>query len=331
VREADVARTGGSLPADEAALLGYRLRANGLLARGSLADALPAGVQDSAPRAAQLSLHARVAGLPVNGWADPTLCQVWGPRWAVYLIKATDLAVFTVGRLPRDDEATRILDRANRIADALGDREISPALVARELRLGEHDLRGLSRSGRFVLRWDASWTTVRAIDPPATDPADAQRELARRYLRVLGPSDHRAFAKWAAVAPRDAAATFRELADELVDVGGRQLLSRDRDLWSPADATGARLLPGEDAFLRPDRDLLVPDPEHRATLFPRHPSGVLRGAILVDGHVRGWWQRQGTKVGLHPFDGPGSWLADAEAEAWSLPVPGGITEVDRPR
>jgi hypothetical protein len=314
---------------DQAALLGYRLRANGLLVRGRLADALPAGVQDSAPRAAQLSLHARVAGLPVEGWADPSLCQVWGPRWAVYLIRAADLAVFTVGRLPRDDHD--ITGQADRIAAALGDREISPAAVAGELGLGEHDLRGLSRSGRFLLRWDASRVTVRAVDPPAGEPADARRELARRYLLVAGPSDHRAFAKWAAIPPRDAAITFRELSGELVDVDGRQLLADHQDLWAPATATGVRLLPGEDAFLRPDRDILVPGPEQRAILFPRHPTGVLRGAILVAGRVRGWWQRQGGKVGLHPFGDPGCWLADAETEAWTLPIPDGVSEVVRPQ
>jgi Winged helix DNA-binding domain len=314
---------------DEAALIGYRLRTNGLLSRGRLADALPAGVQDSAPRAAQLSLHARVAGLPVDGWADPSLCQVWGPRWAAYLIKASDLAVFTVGRLPRDDQT--IVAKAARVAATLGDREISPAALTRELGLGEHDLRGLSPSGRFLLRWDASQITIHATDPPTTEPAQAQRELARRYLRVLGPSDHRAFAKWATIPPRDAAATFDELAGELVTIEGRQLLARDEALWSPTAATGVRLLPGEDAFLRHDRDILVPDPEQRATLFPRHPAGVLRGAILVEGQVRGWWQRQGTKVGLHPFGKAEPWQPEAESEAWTLPVPGGITDVIWPQ
>src|SRR5882724_11297220 len=99
--------------------IGYRLRANRLDVRGPLADALPAGLQDSAPRAAQLSLHARVDGLPVDGWADPSLRQLWGPRGAAYLVAAADWAVFTVGRLPRSG-ADQLLALADRVVELLG-------------------------------------------------------------------------------------------------------------------------------------------------------------------------------------------------------------------
>src|SRR5512133_4400770 len=68
--------------------------------RGSLRQAAWAGLQDSMPRAALLSIHARVEGAGPSVWEDPSLVQVWGPRYNVYVVAAPDLAVFTLGRLP---------------------------------------------------------------------------------------------------------------------------------------------------------------------------------------------------------------------------------------
>jgi Winged helix DNA-binding domain len=314
-------------------VLGYRLRANGLLTRGPLSGALPAGLQDSAPRAGQLSLHARVRGLVQDGWADPSLCQVWGPRGAVYLIAAADRAVFTLGRLPRDTAAAdAVLDLTERVVGVLGADEVDPAVVRRALGLGEMPLREVSRSGRLVVRWDTARITVRAVPAPTDGPVAARRELGRRFLAVFGPTDVAAFATWARISRPDAAATWLELADEVTDVtvGGRtrQLLTSRPHWWAEAPAEGVRLLPGDDPVLRLDRELLVPDPARRAVLFPRHAVGALRGALLVDGRVSGWWQRQGGRVGLHPFDRSAPWLPEAVAEARTLPVPGGITVVD---
>ena len=305
--------------------IGYRLRANRLDVRGPLADALPAGLQDSAPRAAQLSLHARVSGLAVDGWADPSLRQLWGPRGAAYLVAAADWAVFTVGRLPRS-APDHLLALADQVVTRLGADEVDPAVVMPSLGRDVLEIRDLARSGRLAVRWDASRITVRVVPAPSMDPVAAQQELARRFIRVFGPTDVRAFTTWARIPRADAIATWRELADELVPVDGGQLLAQYQHLWSDHEVTGARLLPGEDPLLRLDRELLVPDPAHRATLFPGHPSGVLRGAILIDGEIRGWWDRQGTRVRLHPF-GDAS-LAEATAAAWALPVPGGVTSVD---
>src|SRR5689334_10155011 len=66
----------------------------------SLRRAAWAGLQDSMPRAALLSLHARVEGTEPSTWEHPSLVHVWGPRYHVYLVTADDLAVFTLGRLP---------------------------------------------------------------------------------------------------------------------------------------------------------------------------------------------------------------------------------------
>src|SRR3989337_158975 len=65
-------------------ILAFRRRAAALderLRRGrrALRRAAWAGLQDSMPRAALLSIHARMAGTEAASWEDPSLVQVWGP------------------------------------------------------------------------------------------------------------------------------------------------------------------------------------------------------------------------------------------------------------
>src|SRR5262245_16341642 len=103
-------------------ILAFRRRAASLderLPRGrrALRRAAWAGLQDSMPRAALLSIHARMSGTEPGSWEDPSLVQVWGPRFSTYVVAKRDLAVFTLGRLP--DEAGR-LQRAQEIAARLG-------------------------------------------------------------------------------------------------------------------------------------------------------------------------------------------------------------------
>ena len=59
------------------------------------------------PRAALLSIHARVEGTEPSTWEDPSLVQLWGPRYSAYVVAARDLAVFSLGRLPDDAAARR--------------------------------------------------------------------------------------------------------------------------------------------------------------------------------------------------------------------------------
>src|SRR2546427_4025273 len=85
-------------------VLAFRQRATYLHARlppSRLVRAAFAGLQDSAPRSAVLALHARVKDVSPSAWKDPRLVQVWGPRGAVYVVPAHDVAVFTLGRFPR--------------------------------------------------------------------------------------------------------------------------------------------------------------------------------------------------------------------------------------
>jgi hypothetical protein len=67
----------------------------------SLRRAAWAGLQDSMPRAALLSIHARVEDTGTTTLDDPALVQLWGPRFSAYAVAADDRAVFTLGRLPK--------------------------------------------------------------------------------------------------------------------------------------------------------------------------------------------------------------------------------------
>src|SRR6188474_1018210 len=79
----------------------------------SLRQAAWAGLQDSMPRAALLSLHARIEGIGPSAWDDPSFAQLWGPRYSTYVVPKRDFALFSLGRLP-DDAKGR--ERAERVA-----------------------------------------------------------------------------------------------------------------------------------------------------------------------------------------------------------------------
>src|SRR6266545_6998582 len=86
-------------------ILAFRRRATALderlpHGRRALRRAAWAGLQDSMPRAALLSIYARMAGTESGSWEDPSLVQIWGPRFSTYVVAKRDLAVFTLGRLP---------------------------------------------------------------------------------------------------------------------------------------------------------------------------------------------------------------------------------------
>src|SRR5436190_17461625 len=85
-------------------ILAFRRRVGALderMPRGakSLRQAAWAGLQDSMPRAALLSLHARVEGVESSTWDDPSLIQLWGPRYQVYVVAKQDFALFSLARL----------------------------------------------------------------------------------------------------------------------------------------------------------------------------------------------------------------------------------------
>jgi hypothetical protein len=299
----------------------------------SMREAAWAGLQDSSPRAALLSLHARVRGVTASSWEHASLVQLWGPRYNDYVVAARDLAVFSLGRLPAHPRrAQRAHDTADALHAHLGGRRLPFGEAGRGMGVPANSLRYAAPTGRVLLRWDgARQPVVWTVPPPDIDATHARLELARRYLHVFGAATPAAFARWAGVSAADAASSFRDLAPELLAVrtpiGDAWMLAADEPaMRAPATPpAAARLLPAGDAYTLlwgRSRELLVPDARRRAELWT---SRVWPGALLVGGEVVGVWRRAGSAVSLDLWKRlPAADWAAVEAEARGLPLPGPI-------
>lgn len=326
--------TGTRLHLARPQILAFRRHASGLDERlpygpDSLRRAAWAGLQDSMPRAAVLSIHARVAGTGPSTWEDPSLVQLWGPRFNVYVVAARDLAVFSLGTLPSDAKGRhRAEDLAARLHALLGGARMTYGQAGRALGMHPGSLRYAAATGTVLIRWDgARQPEIWTVPPPETDPHDARLELARRYLHIYGPATAEAFGQWAGVGRRHGAATFEALGTSLTPVqtpvGDAWILTSDEAAIraGPGPVAPARLLPSGDAYLLrhgADRDLMVPDADRRSALWtPR----VWPGGLLVAGEIAGTWRRADTVLTVQPW-----WpLSRAERDAVAaeaLPLPG---------
>jgi len=300
----------------------------------SLRRAAWAGLQDSMPRAALLSLHARVDGVEPSTWEYPSLAQLWGPRYSTYVVPKRDFALFSLGRLP-DDAKSRL--RAESIAERLhahlDGRRMTDREAAGALGIG-YAIRYAAPTGTVAIRWDgARAPTVWTVLAAEVDPADARRELARRYIHIFGPATADGFARWAGISRRSASDAFASLEASLLPVrsplGDEWLLAEDEQAIRAGEtvAAPARLLPSGDAYFLLDgteRELLVPREDQRQRLWPPR---VWPGALLVEGEIRGTWRRAHHTVRIDVWAPLSRGTRDAiEAEANALPLPG----VERP-
>jgi hypothetical protein len=323
-------------------ILAFRRRVGGLEARvpksaKSLRRAAWAGLQDSMPRAALLSLHARIEEVEPSTWEDRSLAQLWGPRYSTYVVAKRDFALFSLGRYPDDPKGR---DRAERMAERLHaqldgaratDRELGQAL-----RIHSNAFRYAATTGTVAIRWEgARAPIVWTVPAPDVDPADARRELARRYLHIFGPTTAESFARWAGISRRSAADAFASLEASLLPVrsplGDEWLLAEDEAAMRTdgSASASARLLPSGDAYFLLDgaeRELLVPRADQRQRLWT---SRVWPGALLVEGEIRGTWRRAQHTVRIDAWARLSRARRDAiEAEARALPLPGLDREID---
>jgi len=299
----------------------------------SLRRAAWAGLQDSMPRAALLSIHARVEGTVPSSWEDPSLVQLWGPRFSAYVVARADVAVFSLGRLPDDAKGRRRAETtAARLRTFLDGRTMTYGEAGHALGVNPNALRYAAPTGTVLIRWDgARLPTIWTIPPPEMSPDEARLELARRYLHVSGPTTPEAFARWAGIGARGGRVAFEALGPALTPVrtpvGDGSILAGDepsfRGAAAPAaPAADARLLPSGDTYFLlhgADRELLVPEPDRRGALWtPR----VWPGAVLSRGEIVGTWRRDGVEVVIQAWRGLGPDERTAiEREAASLPLP----------
>jgi hypothetical protein len=143
-------------------ILAFRRHVSALderLPRGarSLRRAAWAGLQDSMPRAALLSIHARVEGAHASIWEDPSLVQLWGPRFSTYVVPARDHAVVSLARLPDDARGRRRAEEtAVRLHAFLDGRRMTDREVGHGL--GEHPtrFRFAAATGTVLIRWETT-------------------------------------------------------------------------------------------------------------------------------------------------------------------------------
>jgi hypothetical protein len=316
-------------------ILSFRQRVGALDERlpsrtNSLERAAWAGLQDSMPRAALLSIHARVERTHASSWEDASLVQLWGPRYHAYVVARRDLAIFSLGRLPDDTRVRQIAeDLADRLHALLDGGRMTDREAGRALGENHNRLRYAALTGRVVMRWEgARAPTVWTMPQPEVEPRDARIELAERYLHVFGPTTPHAFARWAGIAAREGVAVFNALHRTLTPVrtplGDAWILSRDEPTYraNARPAAPARLLPSGDAYFLlqgADRELLIPDAKHRGVLWtPR----VWPGAVLVDGEIVGTWRRSREQVTIGVWKPLSLSAREAvEAEAAAMPLP----------
>jgi hypothetical protein len=284
------------------------------------------------PRAALLSIHARVEGAHATSWSDPSLVQLWGPRFQVYVVAARDLAPFSLGRLPDDAKGrSRAEDLAERLRDALGGADhLTYGQAGRAVGVHPNHLRYAAPTGTVLIRWHgARAPTIWSVPRPDVDPTAARLELARRYVHVFGPTTPKAFARWSSVHPRHAVAAFEALGRSLIPVrtpiGDGWILGKDEPTFRAAAGpeAPARLLPSGDTYFLlwgAERELLVPEANRRDQLWtPR----VWPGALLVGGEVAGTWRRARTRVDVQAWRRLTRGERDAvEEEAAAFPLPG---------
>jgi hypothetical protein len=283
------------------------------------------------PRAAVLSIHARVEGTGPLAWDDPALAQVWGPRYQVYVVAAEDLAVFTLARLPAAGKIReRADDLAARVHDVLAGDRMRYDDAGQALGTHGNNLRYAALTGTLAIRWEgARRPLVWTVPAPTISAAEAALELARRHLHVFGPTRPAAFAKWAGIGAREGVRAYEDLGAELIPVraptGDAFMLARDEPAIRrpPATPAAARLLPSGDAYTlhgtSEERALLVPDARQRAELWtPR----VWPGALLVGGEIVGTWRRAQRTVTIQTWKRlPRAAQEAVVAEAESIPLP----------
>jgi hypothetical protein len=318
-------------------ILSFRRRAGALDQRlpagpKSLRIAAWAGLQDSMPRAALLSLHARVQGVTTSTWEHSSLVQLWGPRFSDYVVAAKDLPIFSLGRLPENARGqARAHDTAARLHAFLDGRKMPFGHAGREMGVPHNSLRYAAPTGTLLIRWDgARQPVIWTAPPPEMDRRAARLELARRYLHVFGPATAPSFARWAGIGRAEASAAFQTLAASLMPVrtpiGEAFILSADEAAFraAPKPKAAARLLPSGDAYFLlwgSDRELLVPSAERRAELWT---TRVWPGAILLNGEIVGVWRRTAAQVSIDLWRSVSRAELEAlEAEAASLPLPVG--------
>ncbi|MFC8227583.1 winged helix DNA-binding domain-containing protein [Streptomyces sp. NPDC057287] len=161
-------------------------------------------------------------------------------------------------------------------------------------------IRVLAADGRIRRdRPRGSWTSSQfrwtAAEPwPASDPADARAEVARRWLHSYGPATEADLKWWTGWGVRETRAALSSIGAEevLLDNGAVGRVTSGDLATEPPPEPWAALLPGLDpsAMGWADRGFHMPS-GHRASLFDR--AGNIGPTVWWNGGIVGGWAQRG--------------------------------------
>jgi hypothetical protein len=284
-----------------------------------------AGLQDTPPGTAAMALAARADVAPE---ALGELVVVPSVRGAPMAVARADLAVFTAGLAPPDEEAAKAvignawkpletitaMDALDRVSDAVADALRDGPLVKDDFHqalrerlpgellwwckgCGSHHVhpslwRATGIRGVLAIVGRDGRSPLFGAPPQAPETGDPGAALARRFLSAYGPARPKLLAGWAGIAGAHASALW-ERAGELaaVDLDGTAawVLAADADaLADPPRAGGVRLLPNLDP-LTGGRDRELLVPDAAVRKRIWPPIGG-PGAVLAAGEVAGLWR-----------------------------------------
>ena len=291
------------------------------------------GLQDTPPGTAALALAARADVAPD---ALDELVLVPSVRGAPHAVAVEDLAIFTAGLEPPDEEAAKVvvgnawksldgvtaMEALDRVSDAVSDSlrdgplprdDFHQALrerLPRELLwwckgCDSHHVhpslwRATGIRGVLAIVGREGRSAVFGLPPQAPPLDDPGAELARRFLRAYGPARPKLLADWAGLAPSHASALWERAGDlARVDLDGTKawaLADDESALVADTKVDGVRLLANLDP-LNAGRDRELLVPD------PAVRKRIWRvlggpGTVLVRGEVGGLWRsaKKGKKL-----------------------------------
>jgi hypothetical protein len=327
-------------------VLAWRLTRHHLTHRAKRADLLRVvadigGLHAQVTSSAELSAWARVDSLGPDDvrealWTHRSLVKLWAARGTLYLLPSAELGLWlaALGTYTKFHNAgdAEIDTLASAVDRALRGRVLTRDELASEVAR----ITGSAIHAEHVrVSWGsylkaASFRGLICFAPghgphvrftsPATwvpggihrqDPADALREITRRFLIGYGPAGPAELTRWwlGPPQPRRGAQLISALGEEAVRVGvagqpAWALAADVREMESAPELDVSRLLPAFDPWvIGAARVAPLLDPAHRHRVF--RPQGWISPVLLVDGQIAGVWQhtRKGRRVQveLEPF------------------------------
>jgi hypothetical protein len=293
-----------------------------------------AGLHAQVMSSAELTLWARLDGLDPGAvrralWEDRTLVKTWAMRGTLHLLPAAEYPrwqaalgtyqhylkpVWLRGFGITREELEQLMEA---VRTALEDRQLTREELAAEVirlsgsaSLGEKlsdswgaYLKPASFRGHLIFA-PSDGQKVRFTRPDTwlgewheENPAEAELEVARRFLTASGPVTRDDFGRWWAISPAAAERLFKRLGDEAVPVEidgtrARALRAQLGDLAEGGPVSTVRLLPAFDQYV-------ITATKHAAELLPGpfadriyRAQGWLSPVLLVDGRMDGIWRSE---------------------------------------